>query len=924
MATIGGRNLGTATGTIKIDTGDVENAGVTVKRVSRDIKKSIDDAGKSGDALGTRIGAGLKTAGASVDQFSKKIGGLRGEIAAVGVAGAALSIIGLKTASNIEEATIQLKGLTGSTEEAAKLMELLRERASKVGVPFADILSASKQLLPTLEGNTAELEKLLPLVQRVAVLNRQEGLAGAAFSINEALSSGGTDLVSLTERFNISRTQLRAALQDTGGDFAAALDIVLNKMGITIDTAEEMGTTFNASLGRAKDAAAQLIGAGFTPLLNAMTPILQKTAEWLNQLRETSPAVATLGAGLAAVAAIGAPTLIFLGQVISSLQKIKALGVGGALAKLGPAAGVGLAAAGGVGAGIGVSRAIGRATGNEELANADIEDLWTQIKQILFVAVYGISGVITSVGTTLSQLRYMFLTAVEGMVNAMSGFIRALADILPDSLGGDQLNSLADGLDSFMEGRKKAELEYMAGLEPGQRAFLEGALKFLGLSSEAETAASSEGSKSPTFGAGGFSDEQAKAITQFYDDMASIEATGNEQRIAQEKQYQEQRTATITEYNRANLREEQDFARSRRRQNEQYSRDVLAITEERVQREADWLNELNESISNITSETNERISEIREEGNARIEEIEADYNQRREQAAREHQDTLLNAASRLDAGAIAAEQRRYATQTAAAETEYQKRIADEREALQVRIVQEQENLAERIAQEQEAHVERIAQAREADATRIAEMREALILQQRIEDEDRAIRLQRTREDHRRQLAEAEAANKLRLAEIVKQNALEKAELTKNFQAQLLELGISNTAYLDAQKEKQEHSLELFEKYWEDWDKMIEDKEPSGGSFASGGVVNYTGAAKVHGSQSRPEYMLNADTTSRLRAMLGNFNQQSILSALSGGGKGGGMNIGGINMPIYAAAGQSPTDIATAVERQLINLFRSLS
>jgi len=90
---------------------------------------------------------------------------------------------------------------------------------------------------------------------------------------------------------------------------------------------------------------------------------------------------------------------------------------------------------------------------------------------------------------------------------------------------------------------------------------------------------------------------------------------------------------------------------------------------------------------------------------------------------------------------------------------------------------------------------------------------------------------------------------------------------------------------------------------------------------AGGPVFETAATMLHGSRSRPEYVLSADTTALLRGALGGgFTQRQLVGAVGGGG---GMTIqsGAFSMPIYAAPGQSPQDIGRAVEQALIGFFR---
>lgn len=921
----GGRNLGTATGRIVIDTASVEKAAVVAKRVGKEINQSIGgEMGKTSrsvDEFTEKFRSGIGKSRLDLTRLAKEIKGLRNEIAAVGVAGALLSGIGLKTAAGIQEATIQLKGMVGSEQAAVKLMTELRKQASAAGVPFADILGATRILLPTLQGSTEELEKWLPLVRRVAVLNQREGLAGAGFAINEALSSGGTDLVSLTERFNISRTQLREALTQTGGDFAAALDIVLTKMGITIQTADEMGTTFNASLNAAKDAASQLLAAGFQPLLETLTPIIRNTADWLNQLRQSNPEIAKVGAGIAAIAAVGAPTLLFLGQMVESINKIRtaiAAMDAAKLATLGNIAKGGLAAVGGIAVGIGVSRGIGRATGNESLANADTAMLWQQIKQILFTILAGLSEVFKQVGHLFLNSAEGFNRALVNMINGMAGFVRLIGNILPDELGGDKLRNIAGNLDDFatrlLETSQQRINDARTKLDEGQANFLKGALDFLGLGSGA---AGGAGGGLPGGGGGADSSGQDRvdAMREFNEQLKQIEIDRLKQVAEATEQYAEQRAGVIEQYNRQAAREEEDFLRQRRRQEENFNRDVARINQERYEREAEWANDLAERINDIRGESEERIAEIREDGNDRIADLEEKYQEDRERREREHRLSLLSAAERLDAGAIAEELRRFEEQNETAEEQLQDRIKEEEEQLEERLENERKNLEERIRQEQEAHQERIQEAREADAKRIADMRESLNEQQRIEDEDRALRLSRAKEDHQLQLAELAEAHQKRMQQIAEQAAEERALLRQQFQEKLDLLN-------------QQHQQEMNSSSYSGITNNGTPATGGGGSiggigYAQGGAVYGTGLAMLHGSRSKPEYVLDGATTAALRSMLGNFNQSSLLGAVGGGGRSNTFNMSSGAIQIHAAPGQSAGDIGAEVEAALYRFFESV-
>lgn len=553
----GGQSLGMAQGHISIDTSGLNQVAVTVQQVSAQVERSFG-----------RIGGAARIAQNNLSRISRGIQGVRTELAAIGAIGGVLTGLGLSTAGNLEEARIQLRGLVGGTEEANALMEDLRQRAAAAGLPFSDMLAVAVRLLPTLEGNTKELERWYDITRRVATLNRREGVAGAAFAINEALTSGGTDLVSLSERFNISRTLLREALAQTGGDFASALDLVLIKMGVTQQVADQMGRTFNASFRAAKDAALQLLAEGFTPLLEQLTPLLQQLTEWLGNLRATNPEVATLGANMAVAAAVGAPLLLLVNQLATAVKNLK-IGAGlAALIKFFGGAGVGgaigAASAGallGLGGSVLVARGIGAATGREDLKDFGLKD------------------------------------AAQALIDTPGLIADAIRDNLPAVLGGDALRASQFGHPPLSR-VTQADIDFAAA--------------------------------TPKRGIGaaiapGFTDVQTKAIQDWADSIKEIERDANQQRLSATQQYEQQRSETIASYERGIAREAEDFARQRARSRAQFSRQVEEANQDALQREAEWQADLAERVSEIRADANKRIAELEEDYNRDRERAQRDH-----------------------------------------------------------------------------------------------------------------------------------------------------------------------------------------------------------------------------------------------------------------------------------------------------------
>lgn len=787
----GAQNLGTARGSIEISTSDLRNVAGVVRSVATDVSRQ----------MGT-IDAAAKRTQATFLSLSRGIGQIKGELTGLSVGAGILTGLGVKTAANFQESAIKLAGMVGGMQKAQALMDDLRKKSAAAGIPFADMLATAERLLPTFQGNTKELERWYALVRRVSVLNATEGMTGAAFSINEAITSGGTDLVSLVERFNISRAQLRAELAANGNDFYDALDKVLTRMGITNETALQMGQTFNASFRAAKDAALQLLAEGFTPLLQVLTPILQKTALWLAQLRETNPAIAQLGAGLATVATVGAPALLLFNQLVEAGQKLKALGI---LGGLGRAGGVGLAVGAGVGLGIGATNAIGRATGNDQMANAGLSDLWKTVQQLLFNISWTVTKVFQGLVEAIARLTNMFGTqidyivnlasrfaqAVGGMIQAAGKFIAGIAAMLPSGMGGDTLRSQVTALMNPVtpngDAGKRA-LQSSADFRKASDDFFRNWAASISAQSGAPLDSFSTGGPG---GPGAGNTERDKIISQWAKDAARIEREAGQARLDEERSYGQQRAQTIRQYNLNALREQEDFERNRARATAQYNRQVAEAIADAAKRDAAW-----------QKDYNEKIAEIRQDGNEQVADLERNYAKDRERRERDHRDRLLNAAARLDAVAVAEEQRNYARQQQDAEENY----TEQRTKLQ-------DALAERLADELEAHQERLAAAHEADAERLADMKRNFEEQIAEQDLERAIQQQRRAEDFATQLAEMDAAHAERLAQIDTQAAQERAALNESFIAQLNDLGIYNKAWRDQQAAAQAESLRLFQEFW---------------------------------------------------------------------------------------------------------------
>lgn len=372
--------LGVARGFIEINTARLQRQRQVVVNASRRMGQSIQRSFQGSASAVQSFNRQLENTRARIQR-------VQGELRALAVGGAALSGFGLAAADNLRTLQIRFRELEGSQERAAALMQQIADAAIKVGLPVRQTQQDFLGMVPAIRDAGGEIDTYLNLVSRLSLINPAEGTAGAIFAIREALTSGGTDLISLAERFNLPRKALRDLIAETG-DFAVALDVTLEKQGATTEAAEAQARSLRGASARFRDAGRRALERAFTPALTGAADILDRFATTLDNLPD---GLVQLGGGVTiAVTAIAGLTLA-VGQLLSTYNNLRQAGfftafggVGRQIGRAGVLAGA--AAAGAVG-GVQLVRAFGRGTGDERAAGFTLRDAGRILKQGIFLLV---------------------------------------------------------------------------------------------------------------------------------------------------------------------------------------------------------------------------------------------------------------------------------------------------------------------------------------------------------------------------------------------------------------------------------------------------------------------------------------------------------------------------------------------------------
>lgn len=277
------------------------------------VSKSLDNISKK-----------MKTVGDAVSELGTKFLGLTATI------GAGITY-GIKYNAQLEKYEKALTTLTGSAEEAQKIMQQIQEDAKTTPFDVAGLTQANQLLISTGLDAEESREVILALgnavsatgggndeLSRMAVNLQQIKNTGKAAAIDiKQFAYAGIDIYGLlADYLGISKEEA-ADMTVTWEDLSGALIHASKEGGKYFGAMEEQSKTFSGALSNAIDSFNQSLGSLTESLMPIATQIIQKLTEWMDKFnaldQETKNTILTI-TGL--VATIG-PVLIILGKVIS-------------------------------------------------------------------------------------------------------------------------------------------------------------------------------------------------------------------------------------------------------------------------------------------------------------------------------------------------------------------------------------------------------------------------------------------------------------------------------------------------------------------------------------------------------------------------------------------------------------------------------
>ena len=296
---------------------DLNPALAEMARAEREVQKldsldpEIDVRADAGQAISemNKLERGITSIG---QQAQIGFGALRTQIVGVAsgmaIATGAMALIGkgfgfvkdsIFGANNeMDQTRATLLAVTKSASETEKILGMINREAARTPYVFGEMASAYTSLLPLSKQYNLDLQALVESAELLAASKPEQGLAGAAFALREAMSG---DYMSLISRFDLPRqyiNQLKA-------EGVPALEIVnraMGQMGFDADIMARRAETMSAKWATFFDdirigiatATAPAVQWLSTNLLSALTSVKESATAVIQGIGEVGTALASL------------------------------------------------------------------------------------------------------------------------------------------------------------------------------------------------------------------------------------------------------------------------------------------------------------------------------------------------------------------------------------------------------------------------------------------------------------------------------------------------------------------------------------------------------------------------------------------------------------------------------------------------------
>ena len=202
--------------------------------------------------------------------------------AIAGAAQGAGNAIGIGLVSEMEQTTAKFVAFTGSSEEAARLLKVVRAEADATPFSFKELANATASLLPASKQSGVALMDLTKVAETLGALNPAQGLEGAAIALRAAV---GGDFTSIIERFDLPRERMNE-LKKQGVPAVEAVTLALKELGIDGGLVAGMANTLSGRWSTFQDTIDGFKTSIAQPIFNQLKIGLENVGGLISENRE--------------------------------------------------------------------------------------------------------------------------------------------------------------------------------------------------------------------------------------------------------------------------------------------------------------------------------------------------------------------------------------------------------------------------------------------------------------------------------------------------------------------------------------------------------------------------------------------------------------------------------------------------------------
>ena len=296
----------------------------------KSLKKEYSDFGSVAKQQLTEVGNQMKEVGGKITDTGKDLSmKLTAPIVALGT-------VGINYNAQMEQYRTMFTTLTGSAEEADRIIQQLQADAQKSPFDSASLIQANQYLISAgvsadeartminslgdavsaTGGGSAELERMAQNLQQIKNVGKATSqdikqFANAGINIYGLLAEATGKTVEEVKDMDVTYEELTKAFQmasSEGGKYYGAM--------------EAQGQTLNGSLNATKESIQMLLGSITESAMPIIVQVLQKVQEVINYLMNLDDGTKQMILTIATIVATMGPALVIIGKIISGIGSV--------------------------------------------------------------------------------------------------------------------------------------------------------------------------------------------------------------------------------------------------------------------------------------------------------------------------------------------------------------------------------------------------------------------------------------------------------------------------------------------------------------------------------------------------------------------------------------------------------------------------